>query len=640
MPYVTLPRPILIDPNGSPRVAAKMYVYDAGTTTPHISYTGPDLETEHPNPILSLGNGYFPSVWVDPEGGDYKLTFADANDVPLPVDQDNIPARENFTSEQIAGALDSLAITEAEIAGGVTPVNFAFAPTPYYDMKRYLDMTPGADNTAIIQQVYDMVKTSGGTLVFPPYGDFCFYLDISGPSDRPMVFIEGQHCTFRPHTPTPTNSAVFWCDNSGETGGWADTRLVIRDAFITGQTPAGPESGDLDHCVYLKNAAAKFYNVVFMAAVESGFYGLYCQYTQFWDCIFTVCIHYANSTGCVLDSNGAGESSNEVLFMRPQFLFNQNGLTVAGGAKVRVLSPTVMSHQFGTGTGAINLISDGTGFGCEQITIEDGWFEGNDVPHIRGGTCANVSLSRCLMAQSGHPSVISFATAYNIQANEMCSYGGDCTVTITHPSGDTLDAAVTWQGGNIVPAINIAHGGKSFVDVDVPAKRYRQRENVLDRTAQTGLNSIPLVRAEQFGFKSAVARTVTTNLFSITMEGFATAYEPACVLEVQIHAWQDNAASGDYAYCSRIQRFYVTICNNGGTLQVVGPTSIDSADLSLSSGFRAIGTITLSTSIAGSVVTFRGAYSGSGTDAANITTATMAYTVRSMGANPFTLQRL
>jgi hypothetical protein len=191
MPYVTLPRPMLIDANGTPRVAAKMYVYDAETTNPHVSYTGPDLLTAHPNPIVSVANGYFPSVWVDPAGGDYKLTFEDSAGVPLPIDQDNIPASENLTSAQIAAALDSLALTEAELAAGVTPVNYAYAPN---SLMRFLAafVSDSTDCTQGLQDLLSVLRISGGRGKLPA-GIIRYTSTLA--MDTAAMFLEGEGAT-------------------------------------------------------------------------------------------------------------------------------------------------------------------------------------------------------------------------------------------------------------------------------------------------------------------------------------------------------------------------------------------------------------------------------------------------------------
>lgn len=97
MALVVLPRIFMVDANGVPRLGAKLYVFDAQTTTPRVTYTTPALDIEHAHPVVALTAGLFPSVWIDELGGDYKLVIRSAEDdgsgTPL-VNEDNLPARD------------------------------------------------------------------------------------------------------------------------------------------------------------------------------------------------------------------------------------------------------------------------------------------------------------------------------------------------------------------------------------------------------------------------------------------------------------------------------------------------------------------------------------------------------------------
>ncbi len=137
MALVTLPRQLVVDANGTPRVGAKLCVYDAGTTTPHPAYTTPSLSISHSSPILSVSTGLFPAVYVDPDDGDYKLVCLDADDVTL-WSEDNIHP-DGITQSIIGEALYPR--TAAEIAASVTPVNYVYPPG---HVERYsTNTTPG-----------------------------------------------------------------------------------------------------------------------------------------------------------------------------------------------------------------------------------------------------------------------------------------------------------------------------------------------------------------------------------------------------------------------------------------------------------------------------------------------------------------
>lgn len=79
-----------IDPNGAPYAAAKVYFYDAGTTTPMLVFTTADLSTPRDHPTLANGSGMFPAIFFT-EGSNYHLRIEDADGVTI-WDVDNISA--------------------------------------------------------------------------------------------------------------------------------------------------------------------------------------------------------------------------------------------------------------------------------------------------------------------------------------------------------------------------------------------------------------------------------------------------------------------------------------------------------------------------------------------------------------------
>lgn len=533
--------------------------------------------------------------------------------------------------------------TPAETAQSVTPAFYFYSPRPKYDMSRVLVGENGIDNSDAVQSVYRMMQYYGGEMVFP-CGDWAFYLDITSiaAASSKQVIINGQGSIFRPYSLTPTNSAVIWGDDTAWT--WNDPRTWIINAQIMAKKySGGAANGDLQYAMYQKDSCIHADNVYFMYGKTAGYYGRYVQYSQFTgQCKFLNCVDNAGSVGCYIDSNGAGSSSNEILFERPWFGSNKNGLYIRGGAQNRIQNPTVMGNSGGTletTGGGIILAADSTGYGVEGTNIIQGWFEGNDVPHINGQTNVNTRVARSFFAPSGHPSVISFAQTYGATFEDNEEYGGACTATFSH-TDNSNDAALTWRGGNFLPVVNFTNTGKRYVDIQSAPKRSRRNDNILTTTGQTGLNSVPLVQTEQYGFKTGVARTVSTSLFSIQMEAFGTTYEPVVIFELQLHVWQDNAAAGDYGYCSRIERFPITINSVSGTTAAYVGTSEGGYDVSNSAPFRTIGAIAVTVGVVGGLITVSASYPGAGTNAAGITTATFGYTIKAMGANPFTINRL
>lgn len=117
-----LPHQLVVDSDGEVRSGAKLYVYDANTLTPRTTYTTSALSVENDNPVESLSNGLFPPVWVDPDGGEYKLVLKDENDVTIWTEDDIPPGIES--QGQIAALLYPR--TATEISAGVTPTDYSY----------------------------------------------------------------------------------------------------------------------------------------------------------------------------------------------------------------------------------------------------------------------------------------------------------------------------------------------------------------------------------------------------------------------------------------------------------------------------------------------------------------------------------
>lgn len=61
-------------------VGAKLYWYEAGTSTPVDTYSDPDLNIPNTNPVLADAGGRFPQIWLAP--GDYKYILTAADSTP------------------------------------------------------------------------------------------------------------------------------------------------------------------------------------------------------------------------------------------------------------------------------------------------------------------------------------------------------------------------------------------------------------------------------------------------------------------------------------------------------------------------------------------------------------------------------
>lgn len=84
-------RIIAVDDNNDPISGAKIYFFDAGTTTPRTVYTDAALSTAHAVPVVADSAGRSPLIFIDPTGGNYKMRVDDASDVLVFEDDDISP---------------------------------------------------------------------------------------------------------------------------------------------------------------------------------------------------------------------------------------------------------------------------------------------------------------------------------------------------------------------------------------------------------------------------------------------------------------------------------------------------------------------------------------------------------------------
>lgn len=139
------------DNNGVPLSGGKLYTYEAGTTTPKITYTTSSGGTAHTNPIVLDSAGRVPGsseVWLT-DGQPYKFILKTSADVQL-WGADNVSGINDFSSLQP---------TVYNSTGDGTTVAFT------------LTSAPNSENTTqvYINGVYQQKNTyavSGVTLTF------------------------------------------------------------------------------------------------------------------------------------------------------------------------------------------------------------------------------------------------------------------------------------------------------------------------------------------------------------------------------------------------------------------------------------------------------------------------------------------
>jgi hypothetical protein len=108
----------LFDDSGNVLTGGKLYIYEAGTTTPLASYTSSAGNIAHPNPIILNAAGRVPTgeIWLDYTKL-YKFIVRTSNDVLI------------ATYDNIGGSFNASPII-ANFTGTGSQVNFTLASNP------------------------------------------------------------------------------------------------------------------------------------------------------------------------------------------------------------------------------------------------------------------------------------------------------------------------------------------------------------------------------------------------------------------------------------------------------------------------------------------------------------------------------
>lgn len=103
-----------MDVGGRPAIGYKLNSYEAGTTTPKVTYSDAALSVANDNPTLGDSNGYFGTIYIDTAVA-YKFVLTDADDTVIWT-QDNVYSSINVAS---TANIEDGAVTGVKIAAAV-----------------------------------------------------------------------------------------------------------------------------------------------------------------------------------------------------------------------------------------------------------------------------------------------------------------------------------------------------------------------------------------------------------------------------------------------------------------------------------------------------------------------------------------
>lgn len=94
----------------------KLYFYQTGTSTPQDVFTTPLLNTPLDNPVEADADGFFPVIYLDGGGPDYRVELTDADDVQVWQKDNVLAAQREAVAFRIKSDLPELVFEETDAA--------------------------------------------------------------------------------------------------------------------------------------------------------------------------------------------------------------------------------------------------------------------------------------------------------------------------------------------------------------------------------------------------------------------------------------------------------------------------------------------------------------------------------------------
>jgi hypothetical protein len=153
----------VLDTNGDPYAGAKLYFYQAGTTTSITVYQESALSTPHANPVVADSAGRFAPIWIDDDtNATYKTVLKTTADVTVQT-VDNIGTQTDVPSISSGDGLKVLTVKSDESGFEFRDLNYVRGDhklTPY-DMTTNPvdeDSDHNTNNAAALQELIDTVE--------------------------------------------------------------------------------------------------------------------------------------------------------------------------------------------------------------------------------------------------------------------------------------------------------------------------------------------------------------------------------------------------------------------------------------------------------------------------------------------------
>jgi hypothetical protein len=265
--------------------------------------------------------------------------------------------------------------TNAERAAGVTPVNYAYVPSPRIDPRRYGVIGDGVtDDTAAFQTAVNIAYATKGRLLLPDNFNILtsgVSLTMSGNHTNEAFSIEGasmnSSCITQIGNPS---DGLIYIEGATPEGNPQEAQLVLENLTVTGvgRTCAGILLNNLASFRISNVRASEFLHGLFLRATLIGCVDQNCQ---FHDC----------DNGVYARPNTSDVGPNLVTIRDCRFYGNTSwGLDYGGGDRLKVVGCDfeVNGTESEPATGAViirDTVSEATGYA--SIDFDGNWFERN-----------------------------------------------------------------------------------------------------------------------------------------------------------------------------------------------------------------------------------------------------------------------
>lgn len=385
----------------APAAGYKLFTYIAGTSTKQATWTDSTQTVQNANPTIADANGVM-MVWPDPTLK-YKYILSPPNDTDPPsspiysVDNIQGPVTLSILTQGLIGSI-LYPQTPAEIAAGVTPVNYAY-PELYAPRYGWSESASAATNATALNNaiaVASKYSTTGATVQLPP-----------------GIFSLGTNLIY-----IPTNVIV-------NGAGMVATRINSDNTGLYAFSLGGPLSGSLKYGCGLSNLRIELSqtngkSVQLMETVGAQVKNLYIEGP----------VSASRSTqGVVIDGGNASAFFNVLNNVLCNHIHVGFDLLTSGTKQptqqffiectsVGDVATDTSSIGYrlqgggaanGTGAGSLwlggNFESCGTGVyyttGCGSSTMQGGRFEGNTVDVLAEGAPGAQTLMGCWLNTTG-----------------------------------------------------------------------------------------------------------------------------------------------------------------------------------------------------------------------------------------------